>query len=223
MTVEWSWPSVEFAGHAFSTRAADDHLRQPAPEEKVTSCGLTQVGGLQDINLIPELLTTICDTLLLGRKSPDSGDLHGQRCNGVLYIRNEDRAYFLAQNEGDGLLSPLTGAGDEEICHHPEAVMWYANAGVRLQKLHILLCTAPAFCCSLLLLCSHTLAVAACSFAWLLWRCCNVALLWVALHAASVLATCLCSQQHVLVITRLLMPPLPVQAAGCSTCWWFYH
>lgn len=75
---------------------------------------------------------TICDTLLLGRKNPDSGDLHGQRCNGIQYIHNENMAYFLAQNEGSGVLAPLTGGGDQEICNHPEAVMWYTRGGMAL-------------------------------------------------------------------------------------------
>ena len=75
---------------------------------------------------------TICDSLLLGRNSLHSGDPHGQRCYGIEYIRNEDVAYFLAQNPSSGVLAPLTDGGDGEICNNPEAVMWYARGGAPL-------------------------------------------------------------------------------------------
>ena len=72
---------------------------------------------------------SMCKTLLLGRKKPDSDDRHGQLCHGIEYIRNDNVTYFLAQNEASGVLAPLTGGGDQEICNHPEAVMWYARGG----------------------------------------------------------------------------------------------
>ena len=79
--------------------------------------------------MLPELLMTMCESLLLGRTRPDSGDQHGQRCHGIEYIRNDNVAYFLAQNPGLGVLAPLTGGGDGEICNHQEAVMWYSRGG----------------------------------------------------------------------------------------------
>lgn len=87
--------------------------------------------AFQSEDEVLELLLDMCDNLLLGRADPDNqdSDPHGQRCYGIEYIRNEKRAYFLSQNSGERVLTPLTGGGAGEICNNPEAVMYFARGG----------------------------------------------------------------------------------------------
>ena len=83
------------------------------------------------------MLATMCDSLLLGTV-PGSIQPHGQRCYGIEYVQSQNIAYFLAQGQATGVLGPLTGGAQGEICNNPEAVMWVAQSGAPPQALVLL-------------------------------------------------------------------------------------